>query len=159
MKRLNIVKKIMDKVSDDDIVVTSTGYISREVYHYKDRDLNFYMMGSMGNALAIGIGLAYSLPFKNKVIVINGDASCLMSLGTLTHDFPAHLFHHILCNGMHESTGGQKINATMLDFFSINVGNNVWEIEPSDHVPERIPLSPKEITERFRNAIDVIRHK
>ena len=58
MTRLECVKKIFQDVNDDDIVIVSTGLISREVFGYKDRPLNFYMMGSMGNALAIGIGLA-----------------------------------------------------------------------------------------------------
>ena len=80
MTRSDIVKYILRDIPEDCIVVSSTGFISREVFANNDRPLNFYMMGSMGNALAFGIGIA--LKVKQKVVVINGDGSALMSLGT-----------------------------------------------------------------------------
>ena len=58
LKRSEAISMIMQKVTDE-VIVTSTGMISREVFLVKDRPRNFYMMGSMGMALAIGIGVAY----------------------------------------------------------------------------------------------------
>ena len=56
----------------DEIVITSAGKISREVYHVKDCSKNFYVQGSMGASLAVGIGIALCKP-NQKVIVIAGD--------------------------------------------------------------------------------------
>lgn len=159
MTRYDIVKDIMDSVGKEEIIITSTGLISREVYHYKDRPLNFYMMGSMGNALAIGLGLAMNV--KTNVTVINGDASYLMSLGTTaTYNKirPKNLNHYILDNKCHESTGGQDSGAKNfdLDIFNFEMVRGdffYYEIEKSDIIPPRISMPPKQITKRFKNAI------
>ena len=153
MTRSDIVKKIMLDLFDDDIVIASTGYISREVFKY-DRDLNFYMMGSMGNALAIGIGLAMHV--KQRVIVINGDGSVLMSLGTMITAKKmnlTNLVHYILDNNCHESTGCQPTASNLIDFRHLCKNVILYKIGKDESVPPRITLSPKEITERFKNAI------
>ena len=98
MKRIDAITRIMNDV-EDEVVISSTGMISREVYTVKDRSRNFYMQGSMGCALGIGLGIAVNL--KHNVIVISGDASVLMSLGTLAlHKKlnPQNLKHYILDN-------------------------------------------------------------
>jgi len=82
-----------------EIIISTTGMISRELCAVKDRPENFYMMGSMGNALGIGLGIAINS--KHKVIVISGDGAALMSLGTMVlHKKlnPANLKHYILDN-------------------------------------------------------------
>jgi thiamine pyrophosphate-dependent acetolactate synthase large subunit-like protein len=152
--RSSIVKEIMGQINDDDILVTSTGYISREVYKVKDRPLNFYMMGSMGNALAIGIGIAMNV--ANRVIVINGDGSALMSLGTLATASilnPHNLLHFIIDNSCHESTGGQETASCAVDFRSLYANTIVYSAGMDNSIPPRIKLTPKQITERFRNAL------
>ena len=50
IRRIDAIKKIMDSVTDE-VVISSTGMISREVYKVKDRSRNFYVLGSMGSAL------------------------------------------------------------------------------------------------------------
>ena len=76
---------IMDKVTDE-FVITSTGTISREVFNYKDRERNFYVMGSLGAALGIGLGLA--LNTEKKVVMINKFElkDLKKCLGHLTHE-------------------------------------------------------------------------
>ena len=74
------IEEIMSKVTDE-CVITSVGFISREVYGYKDRPRNFYVQSAMGSNLGIGLGLAYQRP-DLKVIVISGDGAVLMSMGT-----------------------------------------------------------------------------
>ena len=155
MTRSDCVREIMSSIKDDDIVVASTGYISREVFKY-DRDLNFYMMGSMGNALSIGIGI--SLNTDKKVIVINGDGSALMSLGsifTASRYCPENLIHIILDNNCHESTGGQYTHSQLVRFDNMSRPNmtTVLKIKKDNVIPPRITLTPKQITERFQNAI------
>ena len=72
----------MNTVKENDVVFSSCGKISREVYYVKDRSRNFYVMGSMGCCLSTAIGFAICKP-KIKVISICGDGEILMSLGTL----------------------------------------------------------------------------
>lgn len=151
MKRQSAIELIMGCVYEDEIVVSSTGMICREVYQVNDRELNFYMMGSMGNALAIGIGLALSNKDRT-VFVISGDGASLMSLGTIALfnklNLP-NLRHFILDNNCHATTGGQDTCSDYADF-----GNStVYQVSNEIGDAPRIPLSPKQITERFRNAL------
>lgn len=153
MKRVEAIKKIMDSV-EDEIVISSPGMISRELYAVKDRPRNFYMLGSMGNALGIGLGIAINS--KHKVIVISGDAEVLMSLGTLAlHKKlnPKNLEHYILDNNCHSSTGGQPTCSEMIDFSKLAPNTKVIKISKEKGDVPRIPLSLKQIVRRFKNAI------
>jgi len=153
MKRIDAIKRIMNDMKDE-VVISSTGMISREVFAVKDRPRNFYMMGSMGCALGIGLGIAINS--KHKVVVISGDASVLMSLGTLAlHKKlnPQNLKHYILDNSCHSSTGGQPTCSDIIDFSKIAPNTVVIEISKEKGDAPRIPLLPKQIKERFKNAI------
>lgn len=160
MSRLQCVKQIMDEVEKEDVVIASTGYISREVFNYKDRPLNFYMMGSMGNALGIGMGVA--LKKDTDVYVIQGDGACLMSLGSLATLEELELFnlHHcVLINRCHESTGGQPTSINKFSDPIFYQHTRAFYLEKDDSVPPRIPLRPTEIMLRFRNALKSIDDK
>ena len=153
MKRIDAIKRIMNNVKDE-VVISSTGMISREVYAVKDRPRNFYMQGSMGCALGIGLGITVNS--KHKVIVISGDASVLMSLGTLAlHKKldPQNLKHYILDNSCHSSTGGQSTCSDTVDFSKLAPNTVVIKVSKKKGDASRIPLSPKQIMERFKNAI------
>ena len=162
MNRSEYIENFKNFIKSDDVVVASTGFISREIYKQMDRDLNFYMMGSMGCALGIGIGIAKCI--KSNVWVVNGDASCLMSLGTIitfNHLKLKNLEHIILNNGCNESTGGQPTNfGDGKEIFTLAYGNtSIFKCELDETIPPRIPLKPTEITERFRNAVKSISYK
>ena len=94
---------------DQDICVSTTGIISRELFQVRDRPLNFYMQGSMGTAASLGLGVALNKP-NRKVAVFDGDGSILMRLGSLAtvgYHKPANYVHVVLDNEMYASTGGQ----------------------------------------------------
>ena len=153
MKRIDAIRKIMKKVKDE-IVISSTGMISRELCAVKDRPENFYMMGSMGNALGIGLGIAINS--KHKVIVISGDGAALMSLGTMVlHKKlnPANLKHYILDNRCHGSTGGQPTCSDAIDFSKIAPNTKVIKVSKEKGDAPRITLTPKQIMRRFKNAV------
>ncbi len=153
MTRSEAVKELMGQMLDDDIVIASTGYISREVFRY-DRPLNFYVMGSMGAALGIGVGIAMNV--NQRVFVINGDGSALMSLGTMITAKSlklTNLYHFILDNNCHESTGAQKTNSDQVDFEMLCPNTLVFKIDKDDIIPPRITLRPSETTTRFKNAL------
>lgn len=91
-------------------LVSTCGHISRDLYNINDRARNFYMVGSMGMAAPVGLGLSTVYP-DVPLVVLDGDGSFLMNMGIITmigHQKPKNFIHVVLDNGMHESTGGQR---------------------------------------------------
>jgi phosphonopyruvate decarboxylase len=108
----------------DALVFATTGYISRELYGLADRPANFYMQGSMGHALALGLGAALAQP-ERRVVVLDGDGAVLMHLGTAATVgavAPPGLVHVVLDNGAYESTGGQRSTSSTVDWPSLGAG-------------------------------------
>jgi phosphonopyruvate decarboxylase len=90
-------------------VVHANGYPSRESAAVADRPQNFYMIGSMGLAASIGLGLALARP-RRRVVVFDGDGNLLMNLGVLANvaaAAPANFVHCVFDNEAYGSTGGQ----------------------------------------------------
>ena len=116
IERYRAIETVLAHISDDDLLLSTTGMISREVFATEDRPGNFYMLGSMGLLSSFGLGLAIRNP-RRRVFVLDGDGSALMSLGTLAligAESPANLVHIILDNEAYESTGAQpSISATV----------------------------------------------
>lgn len=114
LKRIEVIEEVVKSshyVSEGVLVVSNIGYCSRELYSIADRSNNFYMMGSMGLASSIGLGVALASKGKREVIVLDGDGSALMNLGTLATiaNFAPRNFHLLIVdNHSHGSTGGQK---------------------------------------------------
>jgi thiamine pyrophosphate-dependent acetolactate synthase large subunit-like protein len=74
---------------------------------------NFNVVGCMGSAGSIGLGLALARP-HDRVLVLDGDGSLLMQLGTLASvggRQPANLYHAVFENGIYETSGGQDVPA------------------------------------------------
>jgi thiamine pyrophosphate-dependent acetolactate synthase large subunit-like protein len=89
--------------------VHANGYICRESFSVGDRPENFYMIGSMGLASAIGLGLALAKP-EAAAVVFDGDGNVLMNLGTLAMIgglAPKRLVHVVFDNEVYGSTGNQ----------------------------------------------------
>ena len=96
-------------IPDGAVCIHANGYIGRAGHAIRDRDECFYMIGSMGLASSIGLGLALAQP-RRLVVVLDGDGNVLMNLGTLATigaAAPANLVHVCFDNGVHASTGGQ----------------------------------------------------
>lgn len=129
MKRYEAIKTICDSLKNEDIVISPTGDISRELFILRDSHQNFYMMGSMGLTSSIGLGLALCFP-KRRIIVMEGDGSILMNMGsiaTIGHYVPENLIHIILDNEAYDSTGGQPSisNTANLDQVAKNAGYKI----------------------------------
>lgn len=90
-------------------VIHANGYICRESFAHGDRPQNFYMIGSMGLASAIALGVALAEPSR-RVVVFDGDGNLLMNLGTLALIAalgPPNLVHCVFDNEAYGSTGNQ----------------------------------------------------
>lgn len=93
----------------DELVICTTGYTCRDMQALRDRAENFYMIGSMGVAASMGLGIALVSPTK-RVVVFDGDGSLLMGLGALTMVSglrPGNLVHVVFDNEAFVSTGSQ----------------------------------------------------
>lgn len=108
MTTSGVIELLLSHLTNE-LVVSANGYISRQLFHCHDRNTNFYMLGSMGLASSIALGVALAQPHR-KVIAIDGDGNLLMSLGALTMIGgcrPTNLIHIVIDNEQYETTGGQ----------------------------------------------------
>lgn len=93
----------------DSAVIASLGHPAYDLFTAGDRDANFYTWGSMGLASSIGLGLAMAQP-ERRVIVLDGDGSLLMNLGSLATIGwvqPRNLVLIVWDNALYGTTGGQ----------------------------------------------------
>src|SRR5262249_278907 len=98
------------KELDGEPVIHANGYICRESCAIDDRPQNFYMIGSMGMASAIGLGLALARP-ASACRRFDGDGSRVMRLGTVGmvgRLGPRNFVHLVFDNEVYGSTGGQR---------------------------------------------------
>lgn len=111
MIRYEILKEIAPMLRDH-LVICNIGIPSQELHAIDDQPTNFYMLGTMGLASSIGLGLALAQP--KPVIVIDGDGSVLTNLGTLptiANNVADNLVLVIVDNGSYGSTGDQPTYA------------------------------------------------
>jgi len=179
MKRIDAINIIAER---EGLVICTLGLPSRELYSLNDKPSNFYMLGSMGMASSIGLGLA--LAQKKRVYVIDGDGSILMNLGSLTtiaHHAPHNDCLIIIDNKSYGSTGNQPTHtAQKTDLEKIARGAGISRVttaESLDTLQEilnhqhnelqviivktdnsspdvpHIPLLPRFIKKRFQNEV------
>ena len=139
MSREDALKIVVDSLDDNDIVVSTTGKLSRELFEYREKlnqthEKDFLTVGSMGHTSAIALGIALQKKDK-KVFCLDGDGSILMHTGTLAtigYHNPKNFFHIIFNNGAHESVGGQPTVGLDVDFKKVAKGylyENVRTVE------------------------------
>jgi sulfopyruvate decarboxylase beta subunit len=167
--------KILAGIVDNDIIIANLGIPSKELFDIKDRELNFYMLGSMGLASSIGLGLA--LIQKRHVYVIDGDGSLLMnpnSLAAIGEYNPGNLTIIAIDNAAYGSTGNQKTaTCSLIDLELLAQANGIKQtvkvhttaelqgallpkagfihvlVKPINAKCREIPLSANEIKQRF----------
>src|SRR3990167_6415489 len=101
--------RIVAKKLKGELAVGTTGYTCRDLQACGDRPGNFYMIGSMGLAASLGLGVALCKP-KARVVIFDGDGAALMGLGNLQAIAtlaPANLIHVVFDNEVFASTGNQ----------------------------------------------------
>jgi sulfopyruvate decarboxylase subunit beta len=122
------------------IVVTIMGAVAVELYQLGHRHNFFYLEHAMGLASSMGLGIALCLP-KQRVIVIDGDGSLLMNLGTLStmaRYRPNNLLHIVFDNESLLSVGGfPTATATGTDLAGIARASGVPQVMEAD-TPESL---------------------
>jgi len=175
--------EILAREIGDQPIISANGLISRDLFESYEKDSNFYMIGSMGLASSIGLGVALKNP-KKKIHVFDGDGNVLMNLGTLVTIGslkPKNLVHFIFDNNLHESTGGQPTNSSKIELekiayatkfktFKVDTKNQIKKIIPkikkengpilvlvnvdkSEYKSPRVKINPTNIKERFMKSL------
>ena len=139
MIRKEAISIIVEKMSNQPII-SANGFISRDLFEVCDKNSNFYMIGSMGLASSIGLGVALKNT-KKKIFVFDGDGNILMNIGsliTIGTTKPENLVHIIFDNTRHESTGGQPTATDKIQLSKIAKSANykVFQVKTKNQLIE-----------------------
>ena len=127
MYREHALETILSLADSGDLIISSTGKISREVFEIrsakKQNQRDFLTVGGMGHTSSIALGVALGQP-KRRIICLDGDGSVLMHLGAMAINGSlklSNLVHVVLNNAAHESVGGQPTVADRIDFAKLSI--------------------------------------
>ncbi|MDG0866421.1 phosphonopyruvate decarboxylase [Candidatus Lucifugimonas marina] len=126
MSREQAINAIAELLSSDDLIVSTTGMASRELFECRERlgqghASDFLTVGSMGHASQIALSVAAQTPDR-RVICIDGDGAALMHLGAMAisgTSQQSNFIHLVINNGAHDSVGGQPTSAQKIDLPSV----------------------------------------
>src|ERR1700688_4027865 len=113
MNRFDLTKRLVGQLKREEAVVGGIGNANFDLWASGQRPQNFYMLGSMGLAIPIALGVAIAQP-QRHVVALEGDGSLLMQLGclaTVAAQKPTNLTMVIMDNGLYQITGGQRTPA------------------------------------------------
>ena len=139
MNRFAITQRLVAKLVRDEAVIGGIGNTNFDLWASGRRPQNFYMLGSMGLACPIALGVALAQPHRH-VVALEGDGSLLMQLGclaTIASVRPANLTIVVMDNGVYEITGAQKTaSAETADFVAIargaGIAQSAWAADEAD---------------------------
>ena len=120
------IQQVLEHLDERDVVVSTTGMASREVYEYRmnkgqGHERDFLTVGGMGHASQIALGVALQRPSRS-VYCLDGDGAVLMHMGALpiTGTLKPENFKHIVFNnGAHDSVGGQPTVGLEIEILEI----------------------------------------
>lgn len=129
MEREEAIKAVAGAMDVKDIVVSTTGKISRELFEHRTatgegHSRDFLTVGSMGHASQIALGIALNRPERN-VYCFDGDGAAIMhmgGMGIVASMLPGNFYHIVFNNGAHDSVGGQPTIGFGIDMPKIAAG-------------------------------------
>jgi thiamine pyrophosphate-dependent acetolactate synthase large subunit-like protein len=144
LNRAELTKRLVAKLKHDEAVIAGIGNTNFDLYAAGHRPQNFYMLGSMGLACPIALGVALAQP-ERGVVALEGDGSILMALGclaTIGMVKPLNLTIVIMDNGIYQITGKQPAaTAVTADIVAIargaGIANSHW-VRDEAHFDELI---------------------
>jgi phosphonopyruvate decarboxylase len=148
MDREAAIKRIVDRLGDEDIVISTTGKASRELYEYRVErgdglGNDFLTVGGMGHASSIAMGIAQGQP-ERVVVCLDGDGSTIMHMGALALIAQADLgnfLHVVINNGSHDSVGGQPTAGYDIDIPAIAMAcgyRSAFSVTDADELEEQV---------------------
>ena len=186
LTRYQAIQIILDGLTEEQVLVAQIGFPAREACAIRDRARNLYLLGALGSATLVGIGLAEARP-DLQVIVLDGDGSFILNpnqMLELSHHCPKNLSVVLLDNGSWGSTGSQPTltsHGLNLAAFGASLGTPKWRrilnssqwqaldsqgyqdghlvhflIRPGNAEVPPISIPAREITKRFQAAISAV---
>lgn len=143
------IQTIVDFLSDEDMIISTTGKSSRELFEYREElkqghGNDFLTVGSMGHSSSIALGVSLNTPNK-KIFCFDGDGAILMHMGSLAligSMKPKNFYHVMFNNCAHESVGGLPtiMSDIYIDEFVLACGyNNVYDASSVDELNSVLP--------------------
>src|SRR5215472_14656761 len=139
MNRFDLTKRLLGKLEHEEAVIGGIGNTNFDLWAAGHRPQNFYMLGSMGLAFPIALGVALAQP-NRRVFALEGDGSLLMQLGclsTIATLKPKNLTMVVMDNGIYQITGAQPTPAAAAaDLVAIaassGLSNSAWAADEED---------------------------
>jgi thiamine pyrophosphate-dependent acetolactate synthase large subunit-like protein len=139
MNRFDLTSRLVAKLKNEEAVVGGIGNTNFDLWAAGHRPQNFYMLGSMGLAFPIALGVALAQP-KRRVFALEGDGSLLMQMGclsTIATLKPKNLTMIVMDNGVYQITGAQPTPAAAVaDIVAIaqgsGIANSAWAADEED---------------------------
>ncbi len=163
LDREGAVKLIIDQLNEKDIVVSTTGKTSREVFEYREElnqshEKDFLTVGAMGHTSSIAMGVAIEKKDRN-VFCLDGDGSVLMHMGSLAinglRKDLQNFKHIVINNGAHDSVGGQPTVGFEIDFPKIAESCGYTLADTASEVDEIIVKLNKMINHKGRAFLEL----
>ena len=130
MNRFDLTQRLVAQLKREEAVVGGIGNSNFDLWSAGQRPQNFYMLGSMGLAVPIALGVAIAQP-ERHVVALEGDGSLLMQLGclaTVAMRAPKNLTIVVWDNGIYQITGAQPTaSASSADFVAVAQGAGIAE--------------------------------
>ena len=138
MSRAELTRRLVARLDHEEAVIGGIGFANFELWGAGQRPQNFYMLGSMGLAVPIALGVALAQPSR-RVVALEGDGSILMQLGalaTVAGLAPKNLIVVIQDNGTYQITGGQPTAASVADLVAVarasGLVQSAWAADEGD---------------------------
>jgi len=139
MNRFDLTSRLVAKLKNEEAVIGGIGNTNFDLWAAGHRPQNFYMLGSMGLAFPIALGVALAQP-ERRVFALEGDGSLLMQLGclsTIATLKPKNLSMIVMDNGIYQITGAQATPAAAAtDLIAVAIGcgltNSTWAADEED---------------------------
>lgn len=139
MNRFDVTSRLIAKLKAEEAVIGGIGNTNFDLWAAGHRPQNFYMLGSMGLAFPIALGVALAQPDR-RVFALEGDGSLLMQLGALSTIAtlkPKNLIMIVMDNGIYQITGAQPTPAaSVADIVAIATGSGLvrssWAADEED---------------------------
>ena len=147
LSRENAIQIVSDSISEKDVIISTTGMISRELYEYREKkgqphEKDFLTVGSMGHASQIALGIALEKPEK-RVYCFDGDGAVIMHMGSLPiigSLKPKNYVHIVYNNGAHDSVGGQPTIGLIVNLLDIAKASGYSHCHSVDNVVDLINI-------------------
>ncbi len=180
LTRYQAIQVILQGLTDEHVLIAQIGFPAREACAIRDRERNIYLLGALGSATLVGIGLAEARP-DLQIIVLDGDGSFILNpnqMLELGRHCPKNLTVVLLDNGSWGSTGSQPTPTSYglnLAAWGAVLGTPKWQrvlnssqwqalgspsgqlvhflIRPGNAEVPPISIPAREITKRFQHAV------